>query len=424
MSFNYHKNKEGHSQDSFWTSYSDLFLGLSTIFLLLYVISSLRTSTDTIRYQVESQKLSMEVNELKGQLKMYENVKNEYMNNAPKDEVQEYQELMDKLTLLQEDAKSEKDKLIEQALENDKKGKALNKYQQMVRNVLNANKMAKSKILHRDDLIKDQDETIEDQDNQIGDLQEDIQQKKELIAEGERKIDEANNSLKTKTNELKQALRTNKITQKKYDERIAQARAENDKRVNQLALANEKYSEQLEATTGQLNQVSAQLHQTNTQLAKTQGVLAQKENETRGLYGQLKKQGDDAQAKIAGLQAGFAAEKARERELFDAELNKNKAMGAAERARREGEFKAAMAAKERDLGGKIAALGGQLKNTEGQLAKAKAEIEARKSVADEVKKGFAKAGIKADIDMETGDVVLDFGQAYFDNDSDHLKSEM
>ncbi|MGZ3742372.1 MAG: microtubule-binding protein [Pseudobdellovibrionaceae bacterium] len=424
MSFNYHKNKEGNSQDSFWTSYSDLFLGLSTIFLLLYVISSLRTSTDAIRYQVESQKLSLQVNELKGQLQMYENVKNEYMNNAPKDEVQEYQELMDKLTLLQEDAKTEKDKLIEKAFENDKKVKALNKYQQMVRNVMNANKMAKSKIVHRDDLIKDQDETIETQDNEIDNLQEDIQNKKDLIAEGERKIDEANNSLKEKAAELKQALNSNKITKKKYDAKLAQARAENDRQVNQLALANEKYSEQLAATTGQLNQVSAQLNQTSTQLAKTQGALVEKENETRGLYGQLQKQAGDAKSKIAGLEAGFAAEKAKERALFDAELNKHKAMGAAEKARREGQFKAAMAAKERELGNKLAALGGQLKDTEGQLAKAKAENEARKAVADEVKKGFAKAGIKADIDMETGDVVLDFGQAYFDNDSDHLKNEM
>jgi outer membrane protein OmpA-like peptidoglycan-associated protein len=431
MSFNYHKNKEGHSQDSFWTSYSDLFLGLSTIFLLLYVISSLRTSTDAIRYQVDSQKLSLEVNELKGQLKMYENVKNEYMNNAPKDEVQEYQELMDKLTLLQEDAKTEKDKLIEQALENDKKGKALNKYQQMVRNVMNANKMAKSKIVHRDDLIKDQDETIENKDNEIGELQKDIQQKKNLIAENERKIDEANNYLKTKATELKHALRANKITKQRYDVRMAEARAENDKRVNQLALKNQKYSEQLEQTTDQLSQVSAQLSQTNnqlsetnTQLAKTQGVLAQKEGEARGLYNQLQKQAAEGQAKIDGLQERFEAEKARERALFDAKLNNNKAMSAAEKARRENEFKAAMASKERELGGKLAALGGQLKDTEGQLAKAKAEIEARKAVADEVKKGFAKAGIKADIDMETGDVVLDFGQAYFDSDSDHLKNEM
>jgi len=431
MSFNYHKNKDGHSNDSFWTSYSDLFLGLSTIFLLLYVISSLRTSTDAIRTQVESQKLSMQVEEMKGQLKMYENVKNEYMNGAPKDEVQEYQELMDKLTLLQEDAKTEKDRLIEQALENDKKGKALNKYQQMVRNVMNANKMAKSKIVNRDDLIKDQDEEIEVKKGEISTLQQDVQQKKALIAEGERKIDEANAYLKSKTAELKYALRSNKISKERYNARLAQVKSENDKRINQLAIANEKYSEQLEQASGQLKQANAQLaatsdqlSQTNMQLSATQGLLDKKEGEVKGLYGALQKQAAEGQSKIAALQAGFAAEKAREKAAFDAELGRNRAMGAAERSRREGEFKAAMAAKEKDFGGKLAALGGQLKDTEGQLAKARAEIEARRSVADEVKKGFAKAGIKADIDMETGDVVLDFGQAYFDSDSDHLKNEM
>jgi len=424
MSFNYHKNKSGESQDNFWTSYSDLFLGLSTIFLLLYVVSSLRTGTDAIRSQIDNQKLSMEVDELKGQLKMYENVKNEYMNNAPKDEVQEYQELMDKLTLLQEDAKSERDKLIDQARENEKKEKALNKYQQMVRNVLNANKMAKSKLINRDDLIKDQDVEIETKQNEITELQKDIHQKKKLIAEGERKIDEANNYLKLKTTELERALRTNKITKQKYKARLAQIREENDRKVSQLALANEKYSEQLTEKSNQLNQVSAQLNQTSAQLEQTQGELAAKAGEAQGLSEQLQQQASEAQNKMAELKNQFAAEKARQKAAFEAELGRNKAMGAAERARRENEFRGAMAAKEKELGGKLAALGGKLRDTEGQLAKARAELEARRAVADEVKKGFAKAGVKADIDMETGDVVLDFGQAYFDSDSDHLKSEM
>ncbi len=431
MSFNYSKNKHGENQDNFWTSYSDLFLGLSTIFLLLYVISSLRTGTDAIRSQVENQKLSMEVNELKGQLKMYENVKNDYMNNAPKNEVQEYQELMDKLTLLQEDAKSEKDKLIQQAFENENKAKALNKYQQMVRNVLNANKMAKSKIVNRDDLIKDQDVEIESKEEEITDLQKDVQQKQRMIAEGERKIDEANNYLKQKMNEIKQAYRANKISKERFEARIKQVKAENDSRVNQLAMANEKYAEQLEESSEQLNQVNAQLSQTNamlektnTQLSQTSGLLAQKEGEAKGLYEKLKQSQSQAQAEMGNLKTAFANEKAREREAFENELRKNKAMGAAERARREGEFKAAMAAREKELGNKLASLGGKLASTEGQLAKAKAEIEARKGVAEEIKKGFAKAGIKADVDMETGDVVLDFGQAYFDSDSDHLKNEM
>ncbi len=115
MSFDYSKNKQGHNSDSFWTSYSDLFLGLSTIFLLLYVTSSLRTGTDAIKQQVDNRKLAMENEELKSQLKMYEAVKQNYMEKeATKSEAQEYQELMDKLTLLEEDAKDERDKLAKE----------------------------------------------------------------------------------------------------------------------------------------------------------------------------------------------------------------------------------------------------------------------------------------------------------------------
>src|ERR1043165_1737651 len=118
MSFDYNKGKHAHNNDSFWTSYSDLFLGLSTILLLLYVTASLRTGTDAIKSQVENQKLTMEVDELKGQLKMYEQIKADYLEKqASKDETQEYQELMDKLTLLKEDAKSDKERLARQALE-------------------------------------------------------------------------------------------------------------------------------------------------------------------------------------------------------------------------------------------------------------------------------------------------------------------
>lgn len=423
MSFNYHKNKEGSSNDSFWTSYSDLFLGLSTIFLLLYVISSLRTGTDAIRSQVENQKLSMQLDEMRNQLKMYESVKNDYLNNAPKDEAQEYQELMDKLTLLQEDAKSEKDKLIQQALENDQKGKALNKYQQMIRNILNANKMAKAKIIHRDDLIKDQDDEISNKESEIGDLQKDIQGKKQLIAEGERKIAETNDALDKKMSELKYSLKMNKITRKRYQERMAQVQAEGDEKISKLEDANEQYNSQLKAKADQLNQTQAALTQTQNSLSQTQNALSQKEGEAKGLYDKLQQASADEQAKIQGIQAGFASEKARDKANFEKELGKQR-LGAAERERREGAFRAAAAAKERDMNGKLAALNGQLHDTEGQLAKAKAEIEARKSVADEIKKGFAQAGVKADVDMETGDVVLDFGQAYFDSDSDHLKSEM
>ncbi|QDK46291.1 microtubule-binding protein [Bdellovibrio sp. ZAP7] len=408
MSFNYEKHKGGHSEDSFWTSYSDLFLGLSTIFLLLYVVASLRTGTDALRGQIENQKLTMQVEELQHQLNMYESVKNDYLaNQAPKDEAQEYQELMDKLTLLQEDAKSEKDKLVQQALENDKKAKALNKYQQMVRNVMNANKMAKAKIINRDDLIKDQDVTIDDQENQITDLNKDIAQKKQLIAQGEQQIAATEDKLQKRVAELKWAYKANKLNKAKFEKQMAQAKADANSHIARLSNANAQYN-------AQLQEANAQLGQTQSDLNKTKGLLAQKEGEARGLQGQL----GEVKGKLGAVNS----------ELMNTKGALAQTSGQLEAAKGElGQAKGQLGHLQGQVGnlkGELGNLKGKLGETEGQLAQARAEIEARKSVANEISKGFAKAGIKAEIDGQTGDVVLDFGQQYFDNDSDRLKREM
>ncbi|MBO9667516.1 MAG: microtubule-binding protein [Bdellovibrio sp.] len=401
MAFNYEKHNGGHSQDSFWTSYSDLFLGLSTIFLLLYVVASLRTGTDALRSQIENQKLTMQVEELQHQLNMYESVKNDYIaNQAPKDEAQEYQELMDKLTLLQEDAKTEKDRLVAEALENQKKVKALNKYQQMVRNVLNANKMAKSKIINRDDLIKDQDVEIATKEGEINNLQKDIDTKRQLIAQGEQQIAETRETLAKRQNELRAAYKTNKINKAKFEAKMAAVRSEAHNKVAALNNANAQYQQQLQ-------EANAQLGQTQSDLTKTQGLLAQKEGEARGLQGKL----GEAQGQLGAVKGQLQATQG-QLNAAQGELDATKgALGHAQ-----GQVGA--------LKGQLGTMKGQLSATEGQLAQARAEIEARKSVASEIQKGFAKAGVKADIDLQTGDVVLDFGQAYFDSDSDRLKMEM
>lgn len=402
MSFNYQKSKE-NSGDSFWTSYSDLFLGLSTIFLLLYVTSSIRTGTDSLRGQIESQKLSMKVEELEQQLKMYESVKNEYLaSQAPKNEVQEYEELMDKLTLLQEDAKTERERLLQQARENGEKVNALNKYQQMVRNVLNANKMAKAKIINRDDLIKEQDVEIEEQEGQIVELSKDIESKKQLIAEGEQRISQAQDLLQKRQDELRRAYNANKMSKKAFEKKMEQIRIESNQRVAKLSETNARYQ-------SQLTEASQQLGQLQGELSKTQGLLSQKEAEASHLAGALSKTKAEATTKIARLESGLANERERGAKKL-AEIQEG---FAAEKGALAAGF-----AKEKE------ALKGALTETKGQLAKARAEIEARKSIAGEIQKGFAKAGIKADIDMQTGDVVLDFGQAYFDSDSDRLKREM
>lgn len=434
MSFDYKKSAAHGNSDSFWTSYSDLFLGLSTIFLLLYVTASLRTGTDAIKAQVDNRKLTMEVEELKSQLTMYENVKSNYMEkNATEGEQQEYQELMDKLTLLQEDAKDDSDRLAKQALENERKAAALNKYQQMVRNMINANKVAKTKVLARNDIIDEQDTTIDEQKKDINTLQSDVAQKKAQIEQNQKQINHARAALAKKKQDLLAAFKANEMTKQAYEEKARQIQAQGDEKIRKLVDVNHKASAQLnqlsselKGTQAALQGTKAQLQGTQAELAGTRDALNVKDAEAQDLKGKLSATAGEAASlknKIAGMRAAYDKEMGDARAALDAEIRKGK-MGEAERGRREGELKAQMAAKERELAGRIGALQGQLGDMSGQLAKAREEMDARRGIAREIQKGFAAAGIKADIDMQTGEVVLDFGDHYFDSDSANLNDAM
>lgn len=427
MSFDYGKNKQGHNSDSFWTSYSDLFLGLSTIFLLLYVTASLRTGTDAIKAQVDNRKLSMENEELKSQLKMYEAVKSNYMEkDASKSEVQEYQELMDKLTLLEEESKDERDKLAKQALENDRKSVALNKYQQLVRNIINANKLQKTKVMARNDLIEEQDTTIDQQKKDINNLESDVEQKKHQLAENQKQIDNARAALAKKKRDLLAAYKAQELTKAAYEEKVRQTQEAGVQKIEALKVVNKNYS--------------SQLSQLSTELKGTQVALKQKSQESDVLASKLDQAAGEAEGlktKMNALRNAHNKELAAARAALEAEFQKGQ-MDAAEHARREGELRAEAERKERELAGRLAGLSGQLKETEGklastqgalrdtsgQLAKAKEEADARRGIAREIKKGFAAAGIKADVDMQTGEVVLDFGENYFESDSANLKDAM
>jgi outer membrane protein OmpA-like peptidoglycan-associated protein len=427
MPFDYNRNKGSHSGDSFWTSYSDLFLGLSTIFLLLYVTASLRSGTDAIKTQVDNQKLTMQVEELRSQLKMYEQVKTDYMKNeASKSEQQEYMELMDKLTLLKEDAKTDQERLARESLENEKKAEALNKYQQMVRNVINANKMAKTKIITRNNVIDEQDQTIDEQKQDISSLQTEVEQKKQAIAEQERKIASAKTELANRKRALLVAFKEKEISKKQYEERARKLQSQSAQKIQQMQAVNQQYNQQLNKLANELQGTQQELQGTQQALVGTkqaltgtQAALAKKEQEASSLRGET----EGLKGQIDAIKGQYAADRAKARAALDAEIRKGK-MDAAERARREGEFRSSAARKEKEMQGRIAGLSGQLKSTEGELAKAKEEMDARRDIAREIKKGFAAAGIKAEVDGQTGEVVLDFGDTYFDSDSANLKPKM
>lgn len=466
MAFNYNKNKNNDDSGSFWTSYSDLFLGMSVVFLLLYVTASLRQGTNGIQQQIQNQKLSMQVQDLKNQLKMYDSVKKDYLHNEAKPEEEKlYNELMDKLTLLKEEAKNEKDKLTQSALENDKKEKALNQYQQMVRNIVNANLMAKTKIKTRENVIDEQDEEIDTQDTEIANLEQDIAKKKKQIAANQEKIADANEQLQGRLADLKKAYRSKKMSEAAYERKVESVKEDGERKIAQLKSSSQAMRNQLADTQSKLTEVNTELDQTKTNLDQTKTNLAQTETENKNLQGKLSQAQEEYNSKVGELKRGFSDQAARDKSKFEGELAKERLSGA-ERARREAAFKAQAEQKAKDLGQKIASLGGelsakenalkakegqlaqaagdlankegqlrtkegqlkqkegQLKDTEGLLAKARAEADARKQIAKDIKGGFAKAGVQADINENTGEVIINFGDVYFDNDSAKLKEQM
>lgn len=416
MAFNYDKHKNS-GDGSVWTSYSDLFLGLSIIFLLLYVTVSLRQGTDGIQQFYQNQKLTQQVDDLKQQIKVYESLKQSYLEKeAAPDEVEGYKELMDKLTLLQEQAKNEKIELQKEAMENGKKEKALNKYQQMIRNIINTNMVAKGRIKTRDEAIETQDTQLASNQEEIKSLEQTVAEKKAQLTVGERKIQNMNDALAAKMKQLSQAYRGQKITKQKFEKQKAELEANNQRQVEALRSQNQ-------AVAKQLNQINSQLNQTAEQLQATQANLAKAGQENSNLQKTLESTKAGYSNQIGQLKGTYEAQRARDKAAYDAALKREQLTGA-EKLAKEAQFKAEADRKARELAGKVAELGAKMKGAEAELAKANENLNARRKIAEQIKGNFAANGIKADVDPRTGDVMLSFDGQYFDTDRSELKPEM
>lgn len=417
MAFNYERNKNGHSNDSMWTSYSDLFLGLSIIFLLLYVSASLRQGTDGIRQHFENQRLAREADDLRQQIKVYETLKQDYLNQqASQSEQENYKMLMDKLSLLREEAKEEKLKLRMQAQENEKKERALNQYQQMIRNIINANLIAKGRIKTRDTMIESQDEIITEKTKEIRGLEAVVAEKSAEIRQGEERIAGLEGDLRKRMRQLKSAYESQTISKKKFREQQQALKLESERKILALKERNERV--RLE-----LDRASRELAATASELNETQGQVAQLGQEKSRLEGELKGASERHQAEVRRLQAAFADQNAKDRAAFEAQLEKEKLSGA-QRAAREARFKAEADAKAKALQGRIAALDEKYQATKGELARAMENLNARRNLARQIADNFKRSGVKAEVDGKSGDVLLSFDGQYFDTGRADLKPGM
>lgn len=370
--FKYDKFKEEVSGNDSWGSYSDLFMVLSFVFLMMYVVASLRSGTNSIHGRIEQQKMARENNDLKAQMKAYDTLKDQALNQEPAGEKEEYSELMDKLTLLQDEAKEEKNKLRQKATENEKKEQALNKYQQIVRNIINANLLAKNKLKVREQII-DKKNVV------IGDLNEEIESKKQEIDENNEQINKISTDLAKNIAELNRAQQKSKITK--------------EKAYKQIALLKKKSQDQIQKLNQENQQVQAQVAQIAQELEVSQDTIAEKVTENQKISQDLAQTSEkleqtisESQEQIENLQKSHMARMAKERQAFE---NKVKAANitALEKSKQLAEFNKQV--KEKD-----AAMNSQIANLKSELNETQAEADAKTSENAKLADTLAKTSEK------------------------------
>lgn len=440
MAFDYNKIKK-QEQGDFWASYSDLFSVMSLIFLLLYVVASLRTGTSNIQSHIEYQALAQERDDLQQQIKVYNTLKEDYLHHGASDDEQKmYEQLMDKLVLLKEEAGREKEDLRKLADENAQKEEALNQYQQMVRNIINNNMISQARIKRRDRTIDKKNEVIKDNVAQIEDLNKTVKEKEAAIKKGEKEIADTNKKLDIKITQLQNAYKANRITKEKMNSEIDQLKEESEMKVSQLRALNEKTKSELEEVNQVLQESTQELEQARQELTQQGSQIAN-----------LMEEKNQFTRKISSLQSQHAKQIAAEKQKFEAELNKQK-LTAQQRAQRMMEFQKEAAAKERALASQVKGLQAQAQEVQGALdqtllakneleekakalegektqlakdvSKLKEMADAKKKAIQAIKQNLAKSGLEAEVDENTGDVVISFGREYFDSGKAELKPGM
>ncbi len=423
MSFMYRPSKDdGGGQH--WATYSDLFAALSVVFLLLYVVASLRTGTFGVQQYQDYQRLAQEAEDLRQQIRVYNTLKDDYLSkSASQDELEAYEELMSKLNLLQEETRQEQEALKAQAQEVQQKEVALNQYQQMIRNIINSNYIAKGRIQRRDRVIQEKDEVIvqkeESLENQLTTirlLERQSQDKQSQIEAGQKEIEQVRSALANREQELTRALHNQQLTQKAYDEQLKSLRAESQEAITELQARQEQ-------NKAELNTMASRLAKASTDLARAQETISSQQEEKETLVASLQSAQQEAQDRITELTTQHQVQNRLLQKRFEDELKKEQLTGQQKLAR-EKQHQEQLKQRQQQLQAQVGQLQQGIQATKAELDKAREQLEARKQLTNQIAQNLKKAGVDVQVDGKTGDVILTFGDQYFDTGRADLKPRM
>ena len=442
MSLDFDKIKQSENRgadNNIWSSYSDLFMVLSLVFLLLYVVSSLRTSTHTIKNQLEYQRLEQQAGDLSAQNQVYNTLKDSYLETqASQQEQKVYEQLMKQLTLLKDEAREEKERLRQEAQDNEQKEMALNTYQQIVRNIINANVLAKAgleqrdkviasksqqiqeqieKIRQRDRKIAEKVETIRQKESEIKEQENEIASKKQTIEENrqiikqkleqinqlnrsidtkeqqlaanDQQISQISNQLETKLAELKHQAQENEISKQNYESQVKRLTEQSNQQIQELEESNQQVSKQLKSVNSDLQQANAKLTSVSQELnqqTKVKQALSDKLSKARQ---DLTKASKSFEQRADRLKHQFKEQMEEERAAFDKKM-KGLELSMAERRAQEAAFKASALEKEQQLHQEISDLASQITATQDQVRKERGQASRLANELAETKQKFGK----------------------------------
>jgi chromosome segregation ATPase len=448
MGFDYDQLKSSEDDGNFWASYSDLFMVLSLVFLLLYVVAGLRSGTNSIKNYMEFEQLKKENADYKEQIKAYNTLKDDYLTQgATQSEQETYEKLMDKLSLLKDEAKKEKEELNRQAKENAEKEEALNQYQQVVRNIINTNMLSAARMKRKNKVVTKLDKSLEEKKEEVVKLNQTVAQKEEEIEKRKQEIEQANAKLDQSVEKLKKAFKKNKINKKMMEVKIARLKKKAQEEINELQSQAEQVENELQDAKSSLTQAQREIQQKDQTIAQKNVELSELE--------QKKKQ---TEQEIENMKDEFREARAKAQKEFNEQLRTQR-LSALERSRKIEEFRDQLAKQKNELDEKVQALEGEMQAKQRELAqaeeniskakaqaqklaganralagknqalsqdlaKAKAILEAKKKLSQKISDNLRKAGVKASVDGKTGDVILDFGEEYFDTGRSNLKGNM
>ncbi len=349
----YERIRRKQNDDTFWTSYSDLATVLSILFLTLYVVATLHTTAVSVLERQGVAEAKKEVEALKEQVRAYEVLKEDYVANANTAETKMYDDLLSQMTLLERGALEEKEKLMKQAAEANEKEASLNRYQKIIKGVIESNMIARKEITKRD-------KTIEQKNKGLSDLRKSIQDKEKKIAQNRAEIAQIQKNLEVSVYRLNQTKRQSTKAKEALRANIQRLQKESATRVASLRLESQRAEEELKQTQNLVQQKSKQLAQTQSQLQSA-------EEERENAQVKLEKEREEFQQSIHREQAEHEARMAEEQNRFEESLKKEK-LSAQEQLARERKHLEKVEQEKAEYDTRMKGLSKQLKLTREQIA--------------------------------------------------------